>query len=282
MTEILNGSVLAKSIKDKAKKRIAKMKFPPGLAVVLVGDNPASHLYVRLKEDAAKDVGIYVEKHLYPADATEGELIAKIDELNERKDINGILVQLPLPGQDASRVIDAIGYLKDVDGFHTENRRLLLASTPNLVPPVSLAIMRLVQATRRPLKNKNAVIIGNSEIFAEPLVELLRESGVVTTFVTRNAEGLAAITRAADMIIVAVGEASFLTKDMVKPSATVIDVGTNKIGDRTVGDASPELLGHAGFMSPVPGGVGPLTVAYLLFNVIKAMEVQKRIRGDES
>jgi len=281
MTEILNGTILAKSIKEKAKKRVAKMKFPPGLAVILVGDNAASHLYVRLKEEASKEVGIYVEKHLFPAEATEEQLIAKIGELNLRHDIHGILVQLPLPGQDADRVINAINHLKDVDGFHPENRRLLLANTPNLVPPVSLAIMRLVQATRRPLKNKNAVIIGNSEIFAEPLIELLRDAGMQTTFVTRETEGLAAISRAADMIVVAVGVAGFLKPDMVKQSAIVIDVGTNKIGNKTVGDASPELNGHAGFISPVPGGVGPLTVGYLLFNVIKAMEVQLRIRGED-
>lgn len=281
MTEILNGSVLAKTIKNKAKTRVAKMKFPPGLAVILVGEDPASHLYVRLKEEAAKEVGIFVEKHIYPTDATEDELIAKIEELNERNDINGILVQLPLPTQDADRIVNAIHHLKDVDGFHTENRRLLLANTPNLVPPVSLAIMRLMQATRRPLKHKTAVIIGNSEIFAEPLTELLRDAGVTTTFITRETEGLAAISRAADIIVVAVGEKDFLTRDMVKESATVIDVGTNKIDGKTYGDASPELKGYAGFISPVPGGVGPLTVAYLLFNVIKAMEVQLRIRGED-
>ncbi|MCR4312008.1 MAG: bifunctional 5,10-methylenetetrahydrofolate dehydrogenase/5,10-methenyltetrahydrofolate cyclohydrolase [Candidatus Uhrbacteria bacterium] len=281
MTEILNGNVLAKTIKEKAKKRVAKMKFPPGLAVLLVGDNPASHLYVRLKEEAAKEVGIYVEKHAYPEDATDAELIAKIEALNKRNDINGILVQLPLPTQDADAIISAIHYLKDVDGFHPENRRLLLANTPNLVPPVSLAIMRLLQATRRPLKNKTAVILGNSKIFAEPLIELLRDAGVTATFVMRETDGMAAIARAADIIVVAIGEKAFLTPDMVKQSAIVIDVGTNKIDGKTFGDAAPELEGHAGFVSPVPGGVGPLTVSYLLFNVIKAMEVQKRIRGEE-
>lgn len=281
MTEILNGNVLAKTIKDKAKKRISKMKFPPGLAVILVGKNPASHLYVRLKEEAAKEVGIYIEKYQYDAKVTNDELVAKIEELNARNDIHGILVQMPLPKQDADVVAGAMSHVKDVDGFHPENRRLLLANTPNLVPPVSLAVMRLLQATRRPLKGKTAVIVGNSDIFAEPLIELMHDSGVAATFVTRDTEGLAAITRAADILVVAVGEAGFLKPDMVKQSAIVIDVGTNKIDGKVVGDASPELEGHAGFVSPVPGGVGPLTIAYLLFNVIKAMEVQKRLRGEE-
>ncbi|KKW30855.1 MAG: Bifunctional protein FolD, partial [Candidatus Uhrbacteria bacterium GW2011_GWD2_52_7] len=214
-------------------------------------------------------------------DASEDDIIAKIEDLNARNDINGILVQLPLPSQDADRIVSAIHHLKDVDGFHTENRRLLLANTPNLVPPVTLAIMRLLQATRRTLNKKTGVIIGNSEIFAEPLIELMRDAGVTTTFVTRETEGLAAIARAADIIVVAVGEKDFLKSDMIKESATVIDVGTNKIDGKTYGDASPDIIGHAGFVSPVPGGVGPLTVAYLLYNVIKAMEVQLRLRGEE-
>ncbi len=280
MTEILNGNVLAKTIRSKAKSRIKKMKFPPGLAVLLVGENEASALYVRLKEEAAKDVGIYIEKFAYSADVKDSELVKKIEELNVRDDINGILVQMPLPEQNADVVAGAISHLKDVDGFHPENRRLLLANTPNLVPPVSLAIMRLLQATRRSLNGKHAVIVGNSEIFAEPLIELLQDTGVTAAFVRRDVEGLAAITRAADILVVAVGEAAFLTRDMVKESAIVIDVGTTKIGRKTVGDAAPELEGYAGFVSPVPGGVGPLTIAYLLYNVIKAMEVQKRLRGE--
>ena len=276
MTEILNGVVLANNIKTKTKARIAKLKNPPGLAVILVGKNPASKLYVRLKEEAAKEVGIYVEKFAYPAKATTAELIAKIQELNARKDIHGILVQLPLAKQSVDDVIGAIHPAKDVDGFHPENRKALLANMPVLVPPVALAIMRLIQATRRPLTNRTGVIIGNSEVFAEPLIELLRESGVAATLVKRDTPALSAVTRAADVVIVAVGEAGFLKKDMVKEAAIVIDVGTNKVDNKTVGDADPELEGYAGFLSKVPGGVGPLTVAYLLTNVMKAMEAQHR------
>lgn len=276
MTEILNGVVLATNIKRKTKTHIAGMKTPPGLAVILVGKNPASRLYVRLKEQAAKDVGIYVEKLVYPKSVKTEELVSKIEELNARPDIHGILVQLPLPTQDTDTVIAAIHPSKDVDGFHPENRKALLNNTPVLVPPVALAIMRLIQATRRPLTNRTGVIIGNSEVFAEPIIELMREAGITTTLVKRDTPAFSAVTRAADVVVVAVGEAGFLKVDMVKEAAIVIDVGTNKINGKTVGDADPALEGHAGFLSKVPGGVGPLTVAYLLTNVMKAMEAQHR------
>ncbi len=280
MTEILNGKVLAKTVRAKAKQRVEAMEFPPGLAVILIGENPASQLYVSLKETAAREVGIYIERIEYPSDVATEDVIAKIHELNERKDINGILVQLPLPGgQDTDAIISAIAPIKDIDGFHSENRRLLLANMPNLVPPTTLSIMRLIQATHLPLKGKNAVILGNSKIFAEPIIELLRDAGVVATFVPKDTEGLAAITRAADILVVAVGIPNFVTPDMTKSSAVVLDVGANKSGDKTIGDVSPDVVGHVGFLSPVPGGVGPLTVAYLLFNVIKAMELQERLRG---
>lgn len=280
MTEILNGRVLAKNIRTKAKTRIAHLRHPPGLAVFLVGNNPASALYVKLKEEAAKEVGIYVEKFTFGEDVKTKVLVEKIQELNARKDIHGILVQFPLPeGVDVEAVINAVHPSKDVDGFHPENRRALLENRPVLIPPVALAVMRLIQATRRTLNNKTAVIVGNSEIFAEPLIELLREAGVVATYVTRETSALSAITRAADIVIVAVGKAEFLTTDMVKEAAVVIDVGTNTVGGKTIGDAAQNLEGHAGFISPVPGGVGPLTVAYLLTNVIRALEHQERELG---
>lgn len=277
MTEILNGNVLAKNIREKAAQRIAKLPHPPGLAVVLVGDDAASHLYVGLKEKAAKEVGIYIEKFLFPANVETATLIATIEELNARTDIHGILVQLPLPGdQDTDAVIAAIHPNKDVDGFHPENRKALAADTPLLVPPVALAVMRMLQASRAPLAGKHAVIVGNSAIFSEPIVDLMREAGVTAMFVESDTSALAAKVRVADIVVVAVGKEGFLTRDMVKEGAIVIDVGTNKTADgRVVGDSAADLEGHAGFMSRVPGGVGPLTVAYLLFNVIKAMEVQQ-------
>lgn len=280
MTEVLNGTVLAQAIKEKVAQRVADLRQPPGLGVILVGDNPASHLYVSLKEAAGKEVGIYVEKYLFPETAKAKPILEKIHELNKRNDINGILVQLPLPKHlNTDEIIDAIHPTKDVDGFHPENRKALLADEPILVPPVALAIMRLIQATRQPLKGRTAVILGNSPIFAEPIIELLEESGVTAEWVSRETPGFGDICRVADIVVVAVGEQGFLKKDMVKNSAIIIDVGTNKTPEgKTRGDASPDLEGHAGFMSQVPGGVGPLTVAYLLMNVIKAKDVQEKAR----
>ncbi|NBS68290.1 bifunctional 5,10-methylenetetrahydrofolate dehydrogenase/5,10-methenyltetrahydrofolate cyclohydrolase [bacterium] len=280
MTEILNGTVLARTIQEKVAQRVADLRQPPGLGVILVGENPASHLYVSLKEKAGQEIGIYVEKHLFPEDTKAEVVLEKIRELNKRTDINGILVQLPLPPHlNTDKIIEEIHPTKDVDGFHPENRKALLADEPLLVPPVALAIMRLIQATRQPLHGRTAVILGNSLIFAEPIIELLKENHVAAEWVSRETPGYKDICRVADIIVVAVGEARVLTKDMVKNSAIVIDVGTNKGEDGKVrGDASLELEGHAGFLSKVPGGVGPLTVAYLLMNVIKAKDVQERAK----
>lgn len=277
MTEILNGKILAKTIHAKAKQRVEGMDFPPGLAVMLIGKNSASRLYVKLKETAARDVGIYVERHEYSSKATTENVIEKIQELNGRNDIHGILVQLPLPKHfDTNAIIGAMNPNKDVDGFHIENRKALIAHTPNIVPPIALSLMRLLQASHVPLKGKTAVIVGNSTIFAEPLIELLRDAGVPAAFIPKTTEGLAAITRAADILIIAIGSAHCITADMVKPSAVVLDVGANTLNGATVGDVAPDVIGHAGFLSPVPGGAGPLTVEYLLFNVIKAKEIQER------
>ncbi len=278
MTEILNGKILAKTIRDKAKIRVEKLDTPPGLGVILVGENPASMLYVGLKENAAKEVGIYVERTNLPSETTTEEILKIIEDFNHRKEINGILVQLPLPdGLDTDKIISAIEPIKDVDGFHPANIQLLLESKPRLVPPTALAVMRLLQATHLPFHEKTAVIVGNSKVFADPIIELMRDAGVAAQYVEKNTEALASITRAADILVTAIGTPYFITPDMTKPSGVVIDVGTSKgPTGKTVGDGSPDLMNHTGFLSPVPGGVGPLTVAYLLLNVIKAKELQER------
>jgi methylenetetrahydrofolate dehydrogenase (NADP+)/methenyltetrahydrofolate cyclohydrolase len=270
MSEIIKGKILAQNIQEKTKAKIAKLAQPPGLAAILVGKDSASKLYVSLKEKAAKEVGIYFEKIVFPASASTKQIVAKIQELNARGDIQGILVQFPLPKQDENKIVAAIDPAKDVDGFHRVNRDKLAAGEKSLVPPVALAVVRLIQASNQPLAGKHAVIIGNSAIFAEPIIHLLKESGVNTILLTRDESALAAKTRAADIIVVAIGQANFLTRNMVKEGAIVIDVGTNRLEGQLVGDAAPDLIGHAGFVSPVPGGVGPLTVAYLLNNVLKA------------
>lgn len=282
MTEIINGKILATAIREKAAARIKKLAHPPGLAVIIVGENPASQLYVNLKESAAKEVGIYVERIELPAETDTKTLCDTVRSLNERKEIHGILLQLPLPKkQNVDEIIQTILPEKDVDGFHPHNRELLQSGTPAIVPPTALAVMRLLQATRIPLNGKHAVILGNSSTFAEPIILLMRDAGIIATFVPKETEGLETITRTADILVSAVGSAHMLTKDMLKPSAVVIDVGTSKTPEgKLAGDAHPDLVGFVGFLTPVPGGVGPLTVAYLLMNVIKARELQEKKRDE--
>jgi methylenetetrahydrofolate dehydrogenase (NADP+) / methenyltetrahydrofolate cyclohydrolase len=275
MAEIIKGKRLAGKIREKTKARIDKLERPPGLAAILVGDDPASHLYVSLKEKAAKEVGIYFEKIEFEAGVSEGKILKEIKKLNERDDIQGILVQLPLPNQNEDKIINAIKLQKDVDGFHKKNRKCLKHGEPCLAPPVALAIMRLISATHQPLYEKNALIIANNEIFAEPLIELLKEQGVSGQFIKPDTEAIETRTRAADIIIVAIGRANFITKEMIKEGGIIIDVGTNKVDGKIAGDVSKEAKAAAGFASPVPGGVGPLTVAYLLMNVFKAANLQK-------
>ncbi len=274
MALILDGRAIGARIRGKVKERVGAMSERPGLAVILVGDDPASHLYVSLKQKACEEAGIRFELNLFPANEPEAVILAKIKELNERPDITGILVQLPLPSQDASRVIAAIHPNKDVDGFHRENVRALSEGRPGIVSALALGIMKLIDEAGS--RGGSAAIVG-SVIFAEPLRYLLAERRVDAKRVDPDDAELAEKTRAADIIIVAVGRANLITGDMVKPGAIVIDVGTNRIGNTTVGDvhrASVEKV--SGALSPVPGGAGPMTVAMLLLNVLKAAELQRR------
>ncbi|MBT4856907.1 bifunctional methylenetetrahydrofolate dehydrogenase/methenyltetrahydrofolate cyclohydrolase [Candidatus Uhrbacteria bacterium] len=275
MAELLKGKQLAASIREKAKKRIAKLDHPPGMAAILVGDDAASHLYVRLKEEASKEAGIYFEKITPPAGTSTKELVAIVEALNVRDDIHGILVQLPLPTQDEDAVIAAIDPTKDIDGFHPHNRELRSQGEPSLFPPVALSIMRLIQASNQPLKQKTATVIANNEVFVEPLMALLAEQDIDAQFFSPESGALAAKTRVSDIIVIAVGRAGFIKKDMIKDGAIIIDVGTNKVGDKTVGDVDRPAREKAAFVTPVPGGVGPLTVAYLLMNVVRAYGMQK-------
>ncbi|KKR22672.1 MAG: Bifunctional protein FolD [Candidatus Uhrbacteria bacterium GW2011_GWD2_41_121] len=276
MSEILQGRQLAQAIREKVAKQIKKEKQPLGLAAILVGNNSASKLYVSLKEQAAKEVGMYFERFDLPARVSQKELIDVIEKLNARNDINGILVQFPLPNQNEDKVVRAIDPRKDIDGFHPINREGWSTEHPAIFPPVALATMELINASHQPLHGKQAVIIGNSELFAQPITVLLNKEGVDVQRFSPDESALASKTRTADIVIVAVGRADFLTRDMVKDGAIVIDIGTNKKEGKNVGDAAENVKGVAGFISPVPGGVGPLTVAYLLKNVVDASKMQKK------
>ncbi|MBI4714002.1 bifunctional 5,10-methylenetetrahydrofolate dehydrogenase/5,10-methenyltetrahydrofolate cyclohydrolase [Candidatus Uhrbacteria bacterium] len=268
--QLIDGRTLAQTIRVKIKQRVAALPSSPGLAVILVGTDPASHTYVSIKQRACEEVGIHFEKYLYSATESEEIIIKKIRELNARKDINGILVQLPLPNQDADRVIAEIDPKKDVDGFHPDNISKLKLGEPALAPAVALGILKLIDSTNEPLSEKTAMII-SSERFAEPISALLREQGVASNVCPEEHSNLKEQSSQSDILIVAEGHPNFVKGDMVKPGAIVIDVGTTKVDGKLTGDvdqASVEPI--AGYLTPVPGGVGPMTVAMLLENVLKA------------
>ncbi len=276
---ILNGRELAQKIRSKVEAMIKTLPSQPGMAAILVGDDPASHLYVSLKEKACRDVGIRFEKYLYPADEPQVHLISRVQELNDREDIHGILVQLPLPTQSADAVIAAIDPNKDIDGFHPENLRRLEAGEPSLVSPVALGVMRLIdialEAHGGDLSGARAVIV-SSDIFARPLVALLGDAGASTVVAKADDADLCEITREADVLITAVGRPGLITAEMTQQDVIAIDVGTTKTADGIVGDIDfPSVSQIASAITPVPGGVGPVTVAMLMLNVVKAYRMKK-------
>lgn len=273
MAHLLNGRQLATRIREKIKTRVASLPSQPGLAVLLVGADPASHTYVGLKRAACEEAGIRFEQSLYFATEPEETLIKKIDELNKRNDIHGILVQLPLPTQDADRVIAAIDPLKDVDGFHPANLEALRLGEPGIASAVALGVMKLLDEAKA---HGHACIV-SSTLFAAPLEILLKERGVTSTVVQPEDSNFVEQTRQADIIIVAKGIPGLIRGNMVKPGATVIDVGTTRTGEGLKGDVEFESVEPvAGAITPVPGGVGPMTVAMLLVNILKAYDLQRR------
>ncbi|EKD32773.1 MAG: bifunctional 5,10-methylene-tetrahydrofolate dehydrogenase/5,10-methylene-tetrahydrofolate cyclohydrolase [uncultured bacterium] len=275
--QIIDGSAIAKQIRDEVKEKIEQLPSKPGLAVILVGSDPASHVYVGLKEKACKEVGINSERYLYFATVDEIEILNKIEELNGRYDINGILVQLPLPSQDENKIISAIDPSKDVDGFHPTNIESLKNGTQLLLPPTALGIMRLIEASGRPITGLKAVIIA-SEIFAAPIKILLADNGVASESIRADDPELAAKTKKADIVIVAIGRPNFIKAEMIQQGAIVIDVGTTRVGDKIVGDVERESVEKvAGWLTPVPGGVGPMTVAMLMANVLRSYEKQNKL-----
>lgn len=269
MKHLIDGKALALKIREQIKAEIKRLGIQPGLAVVLIGDDLASHTYVALKEKAAAEIGIHFEKIILPKNIDEELVLAKIDQLNHREDIHGILVQLPLPPNlNEDRITQAIVPEKDADGFHPKNIELLFAGTPRIIPSLIQGILDLITSTQVPLIGKHATILANSDIFAKPLAKLLAYRGAIV----KNSIGK--VTRyplpvtSYDIIITALGKPHSITKDMVKEGAIVIDVGTTRVGEKILGDVHPNVAEKAGWLTPVPGGVGPMTVAYLLKNVV--------------
>lgn len=280
---LLEGKVFAAKLKEEAGKKAQELKakygITPGLAVIIVGENPASQVYVRNKHKACTELGFYSEGVELPATTTREELLAEIQRLNNDEKIHGILVQLPLPKElqpYESEVLEAINPLKDVDGFHPVNVGRLVTGQKALVPCTPHGCLRMLELAEIPVEGANAVIIGRSNIVGKPMFHLLLGKNATVTICHSRTKNLAEITRQADILVAAVGKAGFVTADMVKPGAAVIDVGINRIAPKKlVGDVDFEAVKEvAGAITPVPGGVGLLTIAMLMQNTVEAARLQ--------
>ena len=280
---LLEGKVFAAKLKEEAGKKAQELKakygITPGLAVIIVGENPASQVYVRNKHKACTELGFYSEGVELPAITTREELLAEIQRLNNDEKIHGILVQLPLPKElqpYESEVLEAINPLKDVDGFHPVNVGRLVTGQKALVPCTPHGCLRMLELAEIPVEGANAVIIGRSNIVGKPMLHLLLGKNATVTICHSRTKNLAEITRQADILVAAVGKAGFVTADMVKPGAAVIDVGINRIAPKKlVGDVDFEAVKEvAGAITPVPGGVGLLTIAMLMQNTVEAARLQ--------
>ena len=270
----MDGRAVAKAIKEEIAREteaILASGVTPHLAVVLVGENPASQVYVRNKENACQKAGIRSSVIRLSGDCTQDELEKVVTALNDDKSVHGILVQLPLPAHlDEARVLALIDPDKDVDGFHAMNSGRLMNGQKGFVPCTPLGVMELLQAYRIPLEGRHAVVIGRSNIVGKPMAMLLLAQNATVTVCHSRTKNLAELTRQADILVAAVGKAGFVTADMVKPGAVVIDVGINRVDGQIVGDVDAQVSEVAGYMTPVPGGVGQMTIAMLLANTLQA------------
>ena len=288
MARILYGKEFAAKIKEEAGRAAAELKIKgiqPRLAVIIVGSDPASEVYVRNKRKACEELGILSDHIALPAETTRAELLACIDALNADRDVHGILVQLPLPAQIAAHeeeVLSRIDPRKDVDGFHPVNVGHLAIGAPGLRPCTPAGCIRMLDYAGIPIEGTRAVIIGRSNIVGKPMAHLLLERNATVTVCHSRTKNLAQVTREADILVAAVGRPHFVTADMVKAGATVIDVGINRVAPKTlVGDVDFDAVTEvAGAITPVPGGVGLLTVAMLMENVVQAARMQMEAGGE--
>ena len=270
---LIDGRAIAATMRAALATRVVALPFRPGLAVVLIGDDPASAVYVRTKDRAAAAAGIAVTTIRLPADTTEAALLAEVTRLNADPEVDGILVQLPLPrGIRAPTVIDLIDPAKDVDGFHPHNAGLVATGRPALVPCTPLGVMKLLAAIGVAPAGRRALVLGRSMIVGRPLVALLLAADATVTVAHSRTNDLAGECRRAEILVAAVGRPEMVRGDWIAPGATVIDIGVNRLADgRLVGDvAFDECAAVAGAITPVPGGVGPMTIACLLENTVTA------------
>jgi methylenetetrahydrofolate dehydrogenase (NADP+)/methenyltetrahydrofolate cyclohydrolase len=299
---ILNGNAIRDQIYAELRTQIEELQqmgIRPGLAAVLVGENPASQLYVKSKIAACEKLGLFSEMLRPPATLSTGELLAVIDDLNRRDDVDGILVQLPLPPQvDAKRILDAVDPAKDVDGLHPSNVGKLVAGRPNLVACTPAGCMEILRRSGIPIEGANAVVMGRSDIVGKPMAILLMHQHATVTICHSKTRNLPDVARRADIVVAAMGRAAMVTPDYIRPGATVIDVGQNVITDKAqaarifanfperlasfeakgsvlVGDVHPDVVNVAGAITPVPGGVGPLTIAMLMSNTVGAARMRR-------
>jgi len=271
----MEGTPLAARIREEVADEVRELGRL-GLVTLQVGEDPASTIYLRLKHQAAAEAGITSDDRKLPEQVTEDELVALIEELNADDDVDGILVQLPLPAHlDEERVIRAIEPVKDVDGLHPFNAGELYLGRPRLVPATPLGIMALLAEHRIPLEGAEAVVVGRSDIVGKPIAHLLLQANATITICHSRTSDLARYTLEADVLVVAVGSAEVVTPDMVKQGSAVVDVGINRTEGGIVGDVAPDARDVAGFITPVPGGVGPMTIAMLLRNAVKAARYRR-------
>ncbi|GFN46877.1 bifunctional methylenetetrahydrofolate dehydrogenase/methenyltetrahydrofolate cyclohydrolase FolD [Candidatus Regiella insecticola] len=276
--KIIDGKMISQEIKmniaKSVKQRVAEAKRPPGLAVILVGSNPASQIYVGSKTKACEKVGFFSFLYNLPESTTEAELLAKIDELNQDDKIDGILIQLPLPAHiDNATILERIHPAKDVDGFHPYNIGSLCQRKPKLRPCTPRGIMTLLEKSKINIKGMHAVVVGASNIVGRPMSLELLLAGCTTTVTHRHTTNLRQHVETADLLIVAVGKPGIILSEWIKPGAIVIDVGINRVNDKIVGDVEfATAQQRAGWITPVPGGVGPMTVATLMQNTLQACQ----------
>lgn len=302
---ILDGNKIAGEIRAEVAAEVKAMTASgvrPGLAVVLVGHNPASEVYVRGKVKACADLGIYSEQHSPAETVSTEKLLELIAELNRRDEIDGVLVQLPLPAQvDSKKVLLAVDPAKDVDGFHPMNVGFLSTQRPGLVPCTPAGIMEILKRSHIPVAGQEAVVVGRSDIVGKPTAMLLTNANATVTICHSKTRDLPGVCRRADILVAAIGRAGMITCEFVRPGATVIDVGMNQVTDRTeferlfagnkkreetfcakgmtlAGDVHPEVAEVAGAITPVPGGVGPLTIAMLMANTVRAAKMRRANR----
>lgn len=272
----MKGAPLAERVRERARIDAAELGSV-GLATVLVGDDPASHVYVTGKHKAATEAGFSSVDRRLPGDVSQDELLAVLDELNRDGEVDGILVQLPLPEQiDAEAVLSAVDPTKDVDGFHPFNAGRLYAGHPTFVPATPLGIMALLEEYEVELAGAHAVVVGRSTIVGKPIAHLLLGENATVTICHSRTRDLAVETRAADVLVVAIGKPGLVTADMVKQGAAVVDVGITRTDAGLLGDVAPEVDEVAGFLTPVPGGVGPMTIAMLLRNTVQAARYRRK------